>query len=193
MDIAALIVAIVALLFAVSAAGFGVYIQFQTYKATTDHLRGVEASVSGFRTEMQGLVGELKGMTNTLVEAQQQQFNRMLDAFVTRPGAAAEVAERTGESAKSLQQISDAMEALKEEIRRAAIADEVQHKLDELASRLEAVSEFTARAAGLAEAAAQPPPRFPEAPFVEKELQQEAYRRWRGPRSVERTEGEPET
>jgi uncharacterized protein YoxC len=154
MDVAALIVAIVALLFAVGAAGFGVFIQFQTYKATTDHLRSVEGSVSGFRTDMQGLIGELKGMTDSLVHAQQEQFNRMLDAFVTRPGAAAEVAERTGESADRLQQISQEMDALKEELRQAASADEVQRKLDELASRLEAVSASTAQAARLAGRAA---------------------------------------
>jgi len=190
MDVAALIVAIVALLFAVGAAGFGVFIQFQTYKATTDHLRGVEGSVSGFRTDMQGLVGELKGMTDALVEAQQHQFNRMLDAFVTRPGAAAEVAEKTGESAETLQKISEAMETLKEEVRRAAPADEVQHKLDELASRVEAVSASTARAARLAEAAARP-----RTPFLDKALEEEtsreAWRRFQA-RAVEPTEGEPE-
>jgi hypothetical protein len=154
MDVAAVIVAIVAILLSAVLAGFGILIQLQTHKATTEQSERVADSVAQFRVDMGGLVGELKGMTHTLVEAQQQQFNRMLDAFVTRPGAAAEVAERTGESAESLQQISDAMEALKQEIRRAASADEVQHKLDELAGRLEAVSASTAQAARLAEAAA---------------------------------------
>jgi uncharacterized protein YoxC len=152
MNEAALSVAIAAIAITL----FGVILQWLAYRATIDQAQKAAQSVADMRTEIHGLVGELRGMTERMVEAQERQFNRMLDAFVTRPGAAAEVAERTGESAERLQQISDAMEALKEEIRHAVSADEVQHKLDELASRVEAVSESTARAARLAEAAARP-------------------------------------
>ncbi|MCJ7511156.1 MAG: hypothetical protein MUP14_09780 [Dehalococcoidia bacterium] len=133
---------------------FGVILQWLAYRATIEQAQKAAQNVAEMRTEIHGLVGELRGMTERMVEAQERQFNRMLDAFVTRPGAAAEVAERTGESAERLQQISDAMEVLKEEIRHAASADEVQHKLDELADRLEGVSASTAQAARLAEAAA---------------------------------------
>jgi hypothetical protein len=156
METAALVISIFAVLLTVVVAGFGILIQFLTHKATSEQSERVADSVAQFRADMQGLVGELKGITDTLVGVQREQFDRMLEAFVTKPGAAAEVAERTGESAERLQQISDAMEALKEEIRGAASADEVQHKLDELAGRLEAVSASTAQAARLAQAAAQP-------------------------------------
>jgi methyl-accepting chemotaxis protein len=115
----------------------------------------------------------------------------MLEAFVERPVAAAEVAEKTGESADKLQQISEEMDALKEDMRQAASADEVQHKLDELASRIEQVSESTSRAARLAEAAAGPAPRRSETRFVDKALQEEAYRRFRE-RAGEPTEREPD-
>jgi hypothetical protein len=141
---------------------FGVILQWLAYRATTDQAQRAAQSAADMRAEIHGLVGELRGMTERMVEAQERQFNRMLDAFVTRPGAAAEVAEKTGESADTLQQISGAMETLKDEVRRAAPADEVQHKLDELARRIEQVSESTARAARLAQAAAsaaEPAPR----------------------------------
>jgi uncharacterized protein YoxC len=134
---------------------FGVILQWLAYRATIEQAQKAAQNVAEMRTEIHGLVGELRGMTERMVEAQERQFNRMLEAFVTKPGAAAEVAERTGESAEALQQISDAMEALKEEVRHAASADEVQHKLDELAGRLEAVSAVTARAARLAQGAAR--------------------------------------
>jgi len=124
------------------------------YRWQTEQGREITKSVNDFAKEMHGLVGELRGMTERMVEAQERQFNRMLDAFVTKPGAAAEVAERTGESAESLQQISEEMAALKEQLRHAASADDVQSKLDDLARRLEAVSESTTHAARLAEGAA---------------------------------------
>ncbi len=158
MDVAALIVAIVALLFAVSAAGFGVYIQFQTYKATTDHLRGVEGSVSGLQDRHAGSDRRAEGHDTYLGARAATAVQPHAGRFRHEAGAAAEVAEKTGESADRLQQISEEMDALKEELRQAASADEVQHKLDELASRVEAVSVSTARAASLAELAAEAGP-----------------------------------
>jgi methyl-accepting chemotaxis protein len=190
LDVAAIIIAIVAILLSAVLAGFGILIQLQTHKATAEQSERAARNIADMRTEIHGLVGELRGMTERMVEAQERQFNRMLDAFVTRPAAAEEVAAKTGESADRLQQISEEMDALKEEMRRAASADEVQHKLDELASRVEAVSESTSRAARLAEAAARPP-----TPFTDKALQEQAYRTWRmfQERAVEPTEGERET
>ncbi len=134
---------------------FGVILQWLAYRATIDQAQKAAQNVADMRTEMHGLVGELRGLTERLVEAQERQFNRMLDAFVTRPGVAAEVAEQTGESADRLQKMSEAMDALKEEVRQAAGSAEVEGKLDELAGRLEAVSRSARRAARLAEGAAR--------------------------------------
>jgi hypothetical protein len=153
MDVAAIIIAIVAILVGAFLAGFGILIQFLTHKTTTEQSERVASSVAQFRADMEGLVGELKGMTHTLVEAQQQQFNRMLDAFVTRPGAAEEVAESATRSAVSVEEVRTMLDGLRVELEKAAGGAPVPDRLAALESRLDELRDSTVAAARLAERA----------------------------------------
>jgi hypothetical protein len=155
MDTAALVISIFAVLLTVVVAGFGILIQFLTHKATTEQSERVAASVGQFRTDMQGLVSELKGMTDALVHAQQQQFNRMLDAFVTRPEAASEAAEKASESAGIADELRSEFESLREEIGSAGGTDAVVAALDRVRERLEEVHRTAEQAAQSAQVAAK--------------------------------------
>ena len=132
---------------------FGVILQWLAYGATIDQAQKAAQNVAEMRTEIHGLVGELRGMTERMVEAQDRQFNRMLDAFVTRPGAASEAAERASESAGIADELRSEFESLREQIGSAGGTDAVVAALDRVGERLEDVhrtAEEAARSAGAA-------------------------------------------
>jgi len=164
MDVAAIIVAIVAIVVGVLLAGFGILIQFLTHKATTEQSERVADSVAQFRADMQGLVRELKGITDTLVAVQREQFSRMLDAFVTRPGAAADAAEKASQSAVTAEEVGGMLEALREEVEKVASPGPVLSRLEALERRFDDIRESSAAAARFAGAASRPS--FPDNPYL---------------------------
>lgn len=145
MDSAALVIAILAFVAALVIAGFSMFIQFRLYQATTDQLRHVEQ-----------LVGELRGMTGKMSEAQERQFGTMLDAFVTRPGAANEAAEKAKESAAELSEIREELESLASRAGENTDLEAMQQELRLLRERVESVSQTAASAARLARTAVRP-------------------------------------
>jgi hypothetical protein len=155
MDVAAIIVAIVAIMVGALLAGFGILIQFLTHKATTEQSERVADSVAQFRADMQGLVSEVKGITDTLVGVQREQFNRMLDAFVTRPEAAGEAADRATESAATAQEVGRMLEALREDVANLTRPGSLPERLEALDRRLEEIRQSSAAAARFADAASR--------------------------------------
>jgi hypothetical protein len=131
-DVASLSIALVAFVVALLA----LWLQFKMYDASSRVL-------NDFRAEMHDLVGELKGSTGKLADAQERQFDRMLGAFVERPS---ESARAHDQSLAAVATIDSATEGIK--AASSATAD------PELKKRLEAVERQLDAARGSASEAA---------------------------------------
>ncbi len=99
---------------------------------------------------MKELLGELRGLAERMTEAQERQFNTMLEAFVTRPQEAAEVAERISESATAATEVAKDFEALRANLGNAHTAAEIETTFEELSQKLAELREGSANAARLA-------------------------------------------
>jgi len=148
-----------ALALAIAAIGitfFGVILQWLAYRATIEQAQRAAQSAADMRVEIHDLVGELRGMTERMVEAQERQFNRMLDAFVTRPAAADEVADKTSESALALREVLARMGSLEGRLSEYPEVEKLGDELREIRRRVDAVADSADYAARLAAYASQP-------------------------------------
>lgn len=130
MEVAALTISMAAVLISLIIAGFAQY------------------SVATFRSEMTGFLGELRGLTGRMADAQDRQFGKMLDAFVAGPEVAERAAQKADESAEGIRQVLSKLESL--ESRVSGFTD-----VGSLGKELAAISEALNTTAGTASDAAR--------------------------------------
>lgn len=148
MVVASLVISILAVALSLIVAGFGIFIQFKMYEATTGQLG-----------EMKDLVGQLHGLTDRLVEIQQHQFDKMLDAFVTRPGEASAAADSAGASASEVSSALARLDELQQDIASKGDVAGLQRELARISSQMESAAASASNAARLAQRAAYGPSR----------------------------------
>ena len=150
MDLAALVISIVALILAVVVAGFGILVQLLTYRATSEQTGHVSESLAGFGSDLRAMIERLQGQTDTMAGIQKDQFNTMLDAFVRRPGAAAEAAERASESALASRDVGALLESLEKRIAESPELRSLQGEIEELGRRVASMADAASAAARFA-------------------------------------------
>jgi len=143
-DTAALVISVVALVLALILAIGGLGLQWLAYRATSDQARSIAGDVGQFRIDMHGLLGELRGMTERMMAAQERQFTKMLDAFVTRPWMLGEAGVRAEDSMKELQEFERLLRDLSESLRQQGASDEVMSRLERMESRLDDIQHSVA-------------------------------------------------
>ncbi len=150
MDIAALIISILALVLALVIAGFGIVVQFLMFRSSSAQTTNVAVSLGGFKTDLQSMIGELKGQTASMAGTQREQFNTMLDAFVRRPEAAAQAATEASNTERQAKELSDRLAALEERIAHSTESSNVDAALRDLRDGISAISQSASSAARLA-------------------------------------------
>ena len=156
MDVAALVISVVALILALVVAGFGILLQFLTYRATSEQTGRVSKDLAGFGGDLETMIARLQGQTETMTGVQRDQFNTMLEAFVTKPGAAGEAAEKASESATGLREVLERLESLEGRISEYPDVDRLGEELRAIRQRVDVVAETASAAARLADQVSRP-------------------------------------
>jgi len=150
----------------------------------TDRASKSQREISEYVGQMRQVLGKIEGLTTSTREQQQEQFKQLLDFALgqQRASIGEELAGKVGAFEKQLASLEAKLSTGGDQ-EYERVMDELRQEVESLAKDVKALGES---------AEPQPPPRFPEAPFVDKFLQ-EAYGRWLQKPDVQPTEGEPET
>lgn len=97
---------------------------------------------------MTGFLGELRGLTGRLADAQDRQFGKMVDAWAARSEVGEKAAQKAEESAEGIRQVLSNLESL--ESRLSGLTD-----VGSLGKELAAISEALSSTAGTASDAAR--------------------------------------
>ena len=139
---------------------------------------------SDLAKEMHGLLTKIEGLTTSTSEQQGELFKQLLD-FVLSQQRASIGEELEGRVAGIEERVAGLAGGLSPEAKEQmdSLIAEVKREVESLANDIKSLGES---------AAPQPPLGRSETPFLDKILQEEAYRRWLQKPDVEPTEGEAE-
>jgi hypothetical protein len=145
--LASLVISVVAVFMSLVIAGFALWLQLSTYRATTTDLTSAIETIHTFRGDMKEMLGELRGMTETMAHAQATQFQSMLDAYVNRPAAVSEAAEKAAESASGIDEIEVRLDSILSRVTQGLGLDSLREDLGAVRSQLAEVSDLATVAA----------------------------------------------
>jgi hypothetical protein len=149
MDVAALVISIVALILAAILAGFGVLLQWLISRDTRQQATEIRQDVGSFKGEASAILGEIRGLTTQTRESQERQVDTMLHALVDRTTEAI-----TTGTAGLIERI-DAIEGTLRQEREPS--EQLAGELRELRGKVEALSIDIPRAVQRAQPRMAPP------------------------------------
>ena len=105
---------------------------------------------------MTGFLGELRGLTGRMADAQDRQFGKMLDAFVAGPDVAERAAQKADESAEGIHQVLSKLESLESRVSGFTDVASLGKELATISEALNATAGTASDAARLAWQARRP-------------------------------------
>ena len=153
---ASIVLAVAALVVGLVVSGFAIKLQFDMFAKSSQQLQATTQALGDFRTELTGLIGELRGLTGKLVSAQEQQFDRMLDAFVERPARFEQAAEQASASAVGIEERAAKLREIDENAAKSTDIISLRSQLARLQGSVAAAQDLATMAARSYEAAAVP-------------------------------------